>query len=123
MYLQLLGTAVGTKCALPYACLTVGCLEETKVFTNKLPKCFNESEWKLIMELLKRYMDDCFIFWPFKLYFENFKICLNKIHPSIKLTFEKRKIIYENEKKAQVLSFLDVKIILHEDSSVETDIY
>ena len=45
------------------------------------------------------------------------------MHPSIKLTFEKRKIIYENEKKVQVLSFLDVKIILHEDSLVETDIY
>ena len=58
-----------------------------------------------------------------KLNFENFKICLNKMHPSIKLTFEKRKIIYENEKKVQVLSFLDVKIILHEDSLVETDIY
>ena len=37
-------------------------LEETKLFINKLPKYFNESECKLIMELLKRYMDDglCF---------------------------------------------------------------
>ena len=45
------------------------------------------------------------------------------MHPSIKFTFEKQEIIYENEKKLQVLNFLDVKIILHEDNSVETDIY
>ena len=47
MYLQLLGTAMGTKCAHPYACLTVGYLEETTLFTNELPKYFNESKCKL----------------------------------------------------------------------------
>ena len=52
------------------------------------------------MELLKRYMEDGFIFWP--LNFENFKTCLNNMHPSIKLTFENPEIIYENEKKVQV---------------------
>ena len=61
MYLQLLETAMGTKCASPYACLTVGYLEETKRFTNKLQKYFNESECKFIMGLLKRYG---FVFWP-----------------------------------------------------------
>ena len=37
-------------------------IESIKFFINKLPKYFNESECKLIMELLKRYMDDglCF---------------------------------------------------------------
>ena len=76
MCLQLLRTAMGTKCAPLYACLTVGYLEETKLFTNELPKYFNESECKLLIELLKRYMDDGFIFWPLKLNFENFKTCL-----------------------------------------------
>ena len=87
MYLQLPGTAMGTKCAPPYACLTVGYLEETKLFTNELPQYFNESECELIMELLKRYMDDGFIFWPLKLNFENFKTCLNNMDPSIKDSF------------------------------------
>ena len=81
MYLQLLGTAMDTKCALPYAYRTVGYLEETKLFTNELPKYFNESECKLFMELLKRYMDDGFIFWTLRLNFENFKTCLNNMHP------------------------------------------
>ena len=75
------------------------------------------------MELLKRYRDDGFFFWPLKLNFENLKISLNNMHPSIKFTFETLKIIYENEKKVYVLNFLDVKIILHEDNPVETDIY
>ena len=48
-------------------------------------------------------MDDGFIFWPLKLNFENFKACLNNTHPSIKFTFEKQEIIYENKKKVQVL--------------------
>ena len=45
------------------------------------------------------------------------------MHPSVKFMFEKPEIIYENEKKVQALNFLDVKIILHKDNSVETDIY
>ena len=45
------------------------------------------------------------------------------MYTSIKFTFEKQEFIYENEKKVQVLNFLDVKIIWHEDNSVETDIY
>ena len=73
MYLQLLGTAMSTKCAPSYAYLTVRCLEKTKLFTCEIPKYFNECECKLNMEQLKRYMDDCFIFWPLNLNFENFK--------------------------------------------------
>ena len=123
MYLQLLGTAMDTECAPLYAYLTVGYLEETKRFTYEVPKYFNESECKLIMEILKRYMDDCFIFWPLKLNFKDFKTCLNNMQPSIKFTFENPEIIYENKKKVQVLNFLDAKIILHEENSLETDIY
>ena len=90
MYLQLLGTAIGTKCAPPYA--SPAALEETKRFIDELPKYFNESESNLIIELLKRYIDDGFIFCQLKLNFENFKTCLNNMHPSIKFTFGKTEI-------------------------------
>ena len=60
IYPQLLGTAIGTKCASSYACLTVGYLEETKPFTKELQKYFNVSECKLIMEPLQRYTKDFF---------------------------------------------------------------
>ena len=46
------------------------------------------------MELLKLYMDDGFIYWTLKLNFENFKACLNNMHPSIKCTFIIIMIIY-----------------------------
>ena len=45
------------------------------------------------------------------------------MHPSIKFPFENLEIIYETEKKVQVLNLIDVKIILHEGYSVETNIY
>ena len=45
------------------------------------------------------------------------------MHPSIKFTFENPEIIYEKEKKVQVLNFLDEKTILHENKAVATDIY
>ena len=50
MFLQLVGTAVGTKFALPYACLSVGYLEETILFLRLLPlhftltKCSNKDK-------------------------------------------------------------------------------
>ena len=42
------------------------------------------------------------MFWSLKLNFENFKTFLNGMPPSIKLTFEKLDIIYENEQKVEV---------------------
>ena len=67
-------------------------------------------------------MVDGFIFWSLKLKLGNFKTYLNNMHSSIKLK-KKTEMVYEKEKKLQVFNFLDVKIILHEDNSVETDIY
>ena len=62
MFKQVCGTAMGTKCAPPYAYLTIGYQEETKLFTQELPKYFSIEECELIKEVFKRYMDDGFIF-------------------------------------------------------------
>ena len=40
MYLQLLGTAMDTKCAPLYVCVIVGYLEETKTFFQRTTKIF-----------------------------------------------------------------------------------
>ena len=37
---------MGTKCSFPYSCLTIGHLEETKLFTTELPKYFTETDKK-----------------------------------------------------------------------------
>ena len=61
MFIQIFGTAKGTKGAPPYPCLTIGYQEEAKHFTQELPKYFSNEECLLIKEF---FMDDGFIFWP-----------------------------------------------------------
>ena len=39
---------MGTKCALPYACLVVGYKQETKLFPIELPKVFSIEEIQII---------------------------------------------------------------------------
>ena len=51
---QVMGTAMGTKFAPPYANLPVGFLEETVLFPAELPKYFSRDNCKLIEELFKR---------------------------------------------------------------------
>ena len=53
MFLQLVGTAMGTKFAAPCPYLSVGYLEETILFPQKLPLHFTLTECKLIEEILK----------------------------------------------------------------------
>ncbi len=56
---QLIGTAMGTKCAPSYACLSVGYLEETKLYP-KLPLLYTPPVCKMIIEFFLRFIDDCF---------------------------------------------------------------
>ena len=123
MFNPIIGTAMGTNCASLYACLTIGYEEETKLFTQELPKYFSNEECLLIKEFFKRYMDDGFIFWPKHLDFNSFSICLNDLHPAMKHTFEKAKVIVENSESCQVIKVLDVSVILHSDCTIEADIY
>ena len=122
MFNQIIGTAMGTKYASPYRCLTIGYKEETKLFTQELSKYFSNEECLLIKEFFKRCMDDGFIFWPKHLEFSSFSICLNNLDPAIKYTFEKAKVIVKSSESYQVINFLDVSVILHSDSTIETDI-
>ena len=91
MFLQLVGTAMGTKLAPPYACLSVGYLEETILFPRLLPLHFTLTECKLIEEIFKRFMDDGFVLWPKNANIDIFRKLLNELHPSLKFTVEKGK--------------------------------
>ena len=65
MFLQLVGTAMGTKFAQPYVCLNVGYLEETILFPQPLALHFTLTECKVIEEIFKCFMDDGqFVLWP-----------------------------------------------------------
>ena len=45
------------------------------------------------------------------------------MHPAIKYTFEKVKVIVQNSESCQVINFLDVSVILHSERNIEIDIY
>ena len=63
MYRQVKGTAMGPDFAPPYACLSVGFLEETKLF-DSLQQVLNNDDYVRLIKNLKWYMDDGFVPLP-----------------------------------------------------------
>ena len=64
-------------------------------------------------------MDDGFLIWPISLDVNIFISILNNLHPNIKLTVERGKFIRDK----QELNMLDIKVILHNSGTIDTDIY
>ena len=102
-YLQIHGTAMGTKMAPSFANLFLGIFE-----TNALSNApFHPHTWW-------RYLDDVFMIWTEGLdHLKIFVDYLNNIHPSIKFT--------TNHSLTNV-PFLDVMVSLH-NGTIETDLY
>ena len=120
LYKQIKGTAMGTKFAPSYACLTIGFLEETRLFPKILCKYFDEDICKYIEKNYIRYMDDSFITLPKNIDPALLQSALNEMDPSIKFTMEKGRTHCDN---TETLNFLDMKIILRENQYISTDIY
>ena len=123
MYNQCIGTAMGHIFAPPYACLSVGYLEEDKLFTTELNQRFDRHDIDVIEKSFKRYMDDGSTFLPPSIDCEMFLKCLNILHPSIEYALEPAIKTTIDEKSVYKLNFLDITIILHEDGKIETDIH
>ena len=130
MFLQLVGTAMGMEFAPPYACLGVGYLEETISFPPLSPLHFTLTECILIKEIFKHFMDDGLVLRPKNANIDVFSKVLNEQHLSLKSAVEKGKnSCKQNFDIVQVLilykfsNFLDVSIILHQNSRLETDIF
>ncbi|XP_071122593.1 uncharacterized protein [Mytilus edulis] len=110
-YLQISGTAMGTKVAPTYATLVMGFLED-KMYQqvesefDTAFKVYVKSEWK-------RFLDDCFIILNKSHNLEKFHSLINTLHPSIKFTIESSE---------QRLPFLDI-LILKNGTTLTTDIY
>ena len=122
LYHQKTGTAMGTKCAPPYANLTVGYLEETKL-EPQLPRHFEASICELIIRCFLRYIDDGFIIWPKNIKIEIFFNLLNSLNSHIQFTIEASVKREENGKMVELLAFLDVLIILLNHRLFSTDIF
>lgn len=111
-YLQVKGTAMGTKVAPTYATLTLGYLEEK--LHEQILSLWGEEEARSIKSSWKRFLDDCFILWNNS--DENLKIfhqLVNNLDPNIKFTLE------SSDTK---LPFLDV-LVIKKNSKLFTDIY
>ena len=111
-YLQIKGTAMGTKVAPTYATLVMGYLEE-KLY-NELPFLFDVNFATYIKENWKRCLDDCFIFWTkSEEELQTFHSTINSIHQSIKFTIES---------STTHLPFLGI-LIIKEEEKIKTDLY
>ena len=82
-YHQLHGTGMGVDFAAPYACLTIGYLEETVLFGIHIPRAFTNEQVTIIREAFKRYMDDGFILWPSILNIDILITILQQLHTNI----------------------------------------
>ena len=122
LYHQITGTAMGTKLAPPYANLSVGYLEETKLYPS-LPLHFEPDICDIIIQMFLRYIDDGFVMWPFGEHFDTFLHLLNSMNSSLKYTVEKSKHSTEDDKDIQNLPFLCVLVIVKDRKHFSTDIF
>ena len=103
-YQQILGTAMGSKCAPPYACIYMGKFETSRL----LP--LSEA-----IRLWKRFIDDIFfIFTGSEDELEKLFLKINNLHPTIKFTFE-----YSKTK----INYLDTYIHVGKDRKLYTSLY
>ena len=120
MFLQLIGTAMGTKAAPPYASLFLGSFEEKHIF----------SKFSRLLTIFVRFLDDIFLIWEHgEEELHRFFKHLNSVHPTIKFTYEFSKTeinfldttvyIDKHTRKIKTKLFVkpsDTRTLLHNDS-------
>ena len=111
MWHQLSGTAMGKSFAPPYACLTMGYLEETILIPRLIPQHFDEETAKLIIEYLLRYIDDGIIVLPVSVSIEEFLAVMNSMNRSIQYTVSTDALCTIERKSYMGTVFLSVKVL------------
>ena len=103
-YLQVGGTAMGTRVAPCYANTFMGWFEDMFVYT-----------YHTLPELWKRYIDDIFVIWTHSDHeLDEFIVYLNQCMPSIK---------FEAEISMESVNSLDVKVSMDLEGHIVTDLY
>ena len=123
MFHQIIGTAMGTIFALPYACLVIGFLEDTKLYPQLLPSKFDEETCRLIIEHFYRFMDDGHTLLPEEIELDMFLQLLNNMHWAIKYTIGKPERIIVKRVQIQKSVFLSLIIHLDADGNIWTDVH
>ena len=97
-YRQIQGTAMGSKMAPTYGTLVMDYLE--KQMYMKYEKTFDTEKLQRLMNIFKRFLDDCFVLWKqSQKNLEIFYNISNNLHENIQFTMEKDK---------EQLPFLDI---------------
>ena len=120
---QLIGTAMGKEVASPYACLTVGFLEETILFPTLLPARYGHTLAATIIEQYYRFVDDGITALPKIVDPEQFKETLNMMHPSIQFTITQPTTTTLNNEQMDWTTFLSLKIYNNTAGKIITDIH
>ena len=126
LFNQLIGTAMGTVCAPPYA----------NIFMNKIDKLLRDLAINISTEedpirLFKRFLDDIFIIWKGSIDdLQTFLVQMNNVHPTIKFTSEFTCPYVCDVKgphdcfchQTKNIAFLDTQVSI-EDGKLVTDLY
>ena len=103
-YLQIGGTAMGTKVAPSFANIFMAQFEEENVYTQPYQPAF-----------YARFIDDIFLIWQHgQTELDKFVDHLNSCHPTIKFT---------QESSPELIHFLDTTVHMESDGSIWTDLY
>ena len=120
---QLIGTAMGKSFAPPYACLTMGYLEETVFIPILIPSKFDITTTKLIIDFFFRFIDDGIMLLPKNVSPVVFLEILNSMNSSIQYTITLPTVFEVNHIISQTINFLSINIIITSDGLVKTDVY
>lgn len=111
-FLQVQGTAMGTKMAPTYANLTLAYLEVS--LYGRIQEKYSDTFANHFQNTWKRYLDDCLIIWNKEVDdIHSLHNELNSLHPKLSFTME-----YSDEQ----IPFLDI-LLLRDGEQIITDIY
>ena len=107
LYIQRIGTAMGSRCAPTYACLFMAELE------NRMLETWTGTQpW-----LYKRFIDDCFMIWTGSVQeLEEFIEYINSRHKFIKFTAE-------YNPTTRTVPFLDMQVSINNSGKIVTSLY
>ena len=123
MWRQVIGTAMGKEMASPYACLTVGFLEETILFPKLLPKYFQTPLLERIIDLFFRFVDDGITNLPNEVPANTFLGILNSMDPSFQWTITTSTATTVRGIEYDENIFLSLKLLASKDGEIQTDTY
>ena len=123
MWHQLSGTAMGKSFAPPYACLTLGYLEETILFPRLIPNFFEPTTAKLIIDFFMRFIDDGINVLPESIPSDFFVHILNKMDASIQYTVSSTMHQEVDSIRHKCTNFLSIKTLVAPNGKVKFDVH